>query len=221
MMDENKYNEICKNIEKEKGYIMKNNTLYKIKNNEELKVIKNYEFEGIMYIAHDHELSGHFGIDATYDRIKNKYYWKGMRKDIEAYVKSCNNCQRRGKPIGKHELNVIKVKEPFYQMGIDIIGPLKITERNNRYIVTAMDYFTKWPEARALEKADAKEVARFIYEDIICRHGCPKKILSDRGSHFNNKLIKSLMEEFQIKHNFSTPYHPKTNGLIERFNKTL
>ena len=84
-----------------------------------------------------------------------------------------------------------------------------------------MDYFTKWPEARALEKADAKEVARFIYEDIICRHGCPKKILSDRGSHFNNKLVKALMEEFNIKHNFSTPYHPKTNGLIERFNKTL
>ncbi|CAB4443481.1 unnamed protein product [Rhizophagus irregularis] len=84
-----------------------------------------------------------------------------------------------------------------------------------------MDYFTKWPEARALETADAKEIARFIYEDIICRHGCPKKILSDRGSHFNNKLVELLMEEFQIKHNFSTPYHPKTNGLIERFNKTL
>ena len=220
-MDENKYDEICKDIEKEKGYVIRDNLLYKIKNDNELRIIRKYEFEGIMYIAHDHELSGHFGIDTTYDRIKNKYYWKGMRKDIETYVKSCDSCQRRGKPIGKHELNVIKVKEPFYQIGIDIVGPLKITERNNRYIVTAMDYFTKWPEARALEKADAKEVARFIYEDIICRHGCPKKILSDRGSHFNNKLVKALMEKFNIRHNFSTPYHPKTNGLIERFNKTL
>ena len=112
-------------------------------------------------------------------------------------------------------MNVIKVQEPFYQIGIDIVGPLKIMERGNKYIVTAMDYFTKWPEARALRTADAQEVARFIYEDIICRHECPKKILSDRGSHFNNKLVKSLMEEFQIKHNFSIPYHPKTNGLIE------
>ncbi|GET62387.1 DDE-type integrase/transposase/recombinase [Rhizophagus irregularis DAOM 181602=DAOM 197198] len=115
-----------------------------------------------------------------------------------------NRIKDGGKPIGKHELNVIKVIEPFYQIGIDVVGPLPVTKRNNRYMVTAMDYFTKWPEAKALETADAKEIARFIYEDIICRHG-----------------LKSLMEEFQIKHNFSTPYHPKTNGLIERFNKTL
>jgi hypothetical protein len=84
-----------------------------------------------------------------------------------------------------------------------------------------MDYMTKWPEARALSEATAEQVANFIYEDIICRHGCPQKILSDRGTHFNNQLITRLMEKFQIKHNFSTPYHPQTNGLVERFNKTL
>ncbi|CAB4441357.1 unnamed protein product [Rhizophagus irregularis] len=220
-MEEEEYNRIYKNIEKEVKYIIKDNLLYRNEGNKLLKVIRKYEFEGLMYIAHDHELSGHFGIDATYERVKEKYYWKGMRRDIEIYVKSCDSCQRRGKPIGKHELNVIKVKKPFYQIGIDVVGPLPITERNNRYIVTAIDYFTKWPEARALETADAKEIARFIYEDIIRRHGCPKKILSDRGSHFNNKLVELLMKEFQIKHNFSTPYHLKTNGLIERFNKTL
>src|SRR5436853_488408 len=60
-----------------------------------------------------------------------------------------------------------------------------------------------------------------MYKDIICRHGCPKKILSDRGTHFNNQVIEKLVEKFQIKHKFSTPYHPKTNGLVERFNKTL
>ena len=220
-MDENEYKRIIKEIDKEKKYIIKEGILFRIENDKELRVIRKYEFEGLMYIAHDHEQAGHFGIKATYSRIKENYYWKGMFKDIEIYVKSCDSCQRRGKPIGKHELNVIKVVEPFYQIGIDIVGPLPITERNNRYIVTAMDYFTKWPEAKALEKADAKEVARFIYEDIICRHGCTKKILSDRGSHFNNKIIESLLKEFGIKHNFSTPYHPKTNGLIERFNKTL
>ncbi|GBC29374.2 DDE-type integrase/transposase/recombinase [Rhizophagus irregularis DAOM 181602=DAOM 197198] len=203
-MEEKEYNKIARNINNEREYEIIGGLIYKIKDGKRLRVIRKYEFEGLMYIAHDHELSGHFGIDATYNRIKDGYYWKGMRKDVEAYVKSCNNCQRRGKPIGKHELNVIKVIEPFYQIGIDVVGPLPVTKRNNRYIVTAMDYFTKWPEAKALETADAKEIARFIYEDIICRHG-----------------LKSLMEEFQIKHNFSTPYHPKTNGLIESFNKTL
>ena len=97
-MDEDEYDKICKNIEKENKYIIKEEMLYRRKEDKLLKVIRKYEFEGLMYLAHDHELSGHFGIDATYNRIKDKYYWKGMRGDIEAYVKSCNNCQRRGKP---------------------------------------------------------------------------------------------------------------------------
>jgi hypothetical protein len=106
-----------------------------LKDNQLLRVIKRYEIEGIMYMFHDHPISAHFATQATYDKIKERYYWKGMLKDIESYVKSCNQCQRRGKPIKKHELHSITVKEPFYQMGIDIVGPLPITNRNNKYIV--------------------------------------------------------------------------------------
>ena len=75
-----------------------------------------------------------------------------------------------------------------------------------------MDYLTKWPEARAFPEATAEVTAQFIYENIICQHGCP---------HFRNTMIKKLMERFQIKHNLSIPYHPQTNGLVERFNRTL
>jgi hypothetical protein len=117
---------------------------------------------------------------------------------------------------------VIKeIKEPFYQIGIDFVGPLKKTKRGNKYIIVAVDYFTKWPEARAVKEATAKETVEFIMEEIICRHGCPEKIVSDRGTHFKNELVDGLMKKFQIKHNLSTPYHPQTNGLVERFNKTL
>src|SRR5206468_1014593 len=90
-----------------------------------------------------------------------------------------------------------------------------------QYIITAMDYLTKWPEARVIKMANAKEVLDFIYEDIICRYGYSQKILTDRGSHFNNQIITKMMEKFKIVHNFSIPYHPKTNGLIKRFNKTI
>jgi len=72
-----------------------------------------------------------------------------------------------------------------------------------------------------LKEANANEVATFIYKKIICKYGCPKKILIDRKTHFNNKMIKELMEKFNIKHNFSTSYYLKTNRLIERFNKIL
>ncbi|GBC28728.2 retrovirus-related Pol polyprotein from transposon 412 [Rhizophagus irregularis DAOM 181602=DAOM 197198] len=174
-----------------------------------------------MYMMHDHKLSAHFGIQATYEKVKEKYWWKNMKRDIEKYVKSCDNCQRRNNPQGLHELHPIEVKEPFHMIGIDVIGPLPRTEEGNKYIVVAIDFFTKWPEAKAIKEANAKEISKFIYEEIICRHGCPKKILTDNGSEFNNQLTKNLTEKFNVQHKFSTPYHPKTNGLVERFNKTL
>jgi hypothetical protein len=193
-MDEDEYNKIVKNIGKEKKYIIKEGILYRIKGDNLLRVIKKYEFEGLMYMMHNHELSAHFGIKATQDKMREKYYWKNMAKDIEIYIKSCNSCQRRGKLIGKNELHPIKVKEPFYQIGIDFVGPLPITEAGNKYIIVAIDYFTKWVEAKAVKVDNAEEVATFIYEEIICRYGCPQKILSDRGTHFNNNMIKELMK---------------------------
>ena len=195
-MDEKEYNKIIKEIEELKGkYQLEKGILYKLKDGKRLKVIRKYEFEGIMYLMHDHELSAHFGRKTTYEKVKEKYWWKGMIKDIEEYVKTCDNCQRRNKLIGKHELNPIEVKEPFHMIEIDVVGPLSETTNGNKYIVVAMDYFTKWPEAKAITEANAKEVATFIYDEIICRHGCPTKILSDRGSHFNNKLVENLMKK--------------------------
>ncbi len=84
-----------------------------------------------------------------------------------------------------------------------------------------MDYFTKWPIAKVLKEATAKAVSKFIYQKIICEHGCPEVLQSDRGTHFVNKVIANLTEKFRIKHRLSSPYHPQTNGLVERFNQTL
>ena len=144
-----------------------------------------------------------------------------MYEDIRAYVQSCDACQRRGKSHRNEQLHPIPVHTPFYQIGIDFVGPLPLTSNGNKYIITAIDYLTKWLKARAVPEATAEQAANFIYEEIICRHGCPTKILSDRGTHFKNQLIEHLLQKFQIKHLFSTPYHPQTNGLVERFNRTL
>ena len=72
-----------------------------------------------------------------------------------------------------------------------------------------------------MSTASAEAVADFIYDDIICRHGAPQTILSDHGTHFKNQMIKHLCDKFQIKHRFSSPYHPQTNGMVERLNRTL
>ena len=96
--------------------------------------------------------------------------------------------------------------------------PLTITRQENRYIVTVMDYFTKWVIAKALKEAMAKAVSKFIYQKIICEHGCPEVLQSDRGTHFVNRVIEDLIEKFRIKYRLFSPYHSQMNGLVERFN---
>ena len=84
-----------------------------------------------------------------------------------------------------------------------------------------MDYFTRWPEARAVPYANAEAAARFIYEEIICQHDIVNVIYTNQGIHFVNELLKELVEKFQMKHHRVTAYHPQANGLVERFNGTL
>src|SRR6266545_1940755 len=221
-MDEGTFQTIIRDIEKYHGkYELKEGRLVKVRLNKELKILKRNEIEPILSLAHEHPLSGHFRLEATLSKLKERYYWPKMKVDIKSYIQTCDQYQRRGKTTDENELHSIKIKEPFYQWGIDIVGPLTETSRGNKYIVVAIDYFTKYPEARVLANANAKNVANFIYEDIISRHGCPRKILSDRGTHFNNQVIEKLLERFKIRHNLSTLYYPKTNELVERFNKTL
>src|ERR1051325_273134 len=196
--------------------------LYKIGMDEQkLRVLSQNEIESILFMTHDHPTGGHLGVEAVYNKIKERFYWKRMKQDITEYIKKCDKCQRRGQKGGETFLHPIKVTGPFDRIGIDFVGPLARTRKGNKYILVVTDYLTKWPEAKAMREATAKNVVNFIYREIICRHGCPKIILSDRGTHFNNELVEGLCEKFEIKHQLSSPYHPQTNGLVERFNRTL
>ena len=94
----------------------------------------------------------------------------------------------------------MKIGQPFHKIGIDIKGPLPITKEGNRYIIVAMDYLTKWPEAKAIKNMKAETVVEFIYKEIICRHGTPLEILSDRGKSFMNQVVDNLCDKFQTKH---------------------
>jgi transposase InsO family protein len=111
--------------------------------------------------------------------------------------------------------------QPFELVGIDIIGPLTPSFNGHQYIVVAIDYLTKWAEARPIRFADSTEVTAFLYEDIISRHGIPKQIIMDNGSHFINMYIASICSKFGIKHNHTSAYNPQANGLVERLNQTI
>ena len=104
---------------------------------------------------------------------------------------------------------------------IDFIRPFPILARRigARYIITAVEYVTKWAEAEPVKTCSTEVAAKFIYENIITRFGCPLTLISDQGSHFINKTIAALTEQFKIEHQKSTAYHPQSNGAIEAFKK--
>ncbi len=120
-----------------------------------------------------------------------------------------------------NQKQTISPTDIFEKWGVDIVGPLPIIREGNRYIVVAMDYFLRWPEARPLRAANADTVVTFLYENIICRFGAPRILQSDRGIHFVNEVIQRLTKRFRIKHSLSSSYHPQSNRLVERFNKML
>ena len=185
-------------------------------------VIPLFKRDKILSLAHNHPLTGHLGITNTYTRIRQSYFWPGMYEDIKNYVQTCPICQKRAKdrqniPITSSRIIPI----PFHHIGIDVIGPLPITPSGNRYVVLSIDFFSKYPEGKALKKADATTITQFLYEDIVCRHGVPVELTSDRGTEFCNELVTALTQTFHIKHIRTTAYHPQGNGQVERTNRTL
>ncbi|KAL5004007.1 hypothetical protein ScPMuIL_017463 [Solemya velum] len=142
--------------------------------------------------------------------------------DVANYCKSCPECQK-GKSKGIQKAPLVPIphmEEPFSRIAIDFVGPLPLTERKNRYILVCVDYATRYPEAFALSNQNAETVAECLVS-LFSRVGVPKEILSDQGSNFMSDLMKELCRLLSIKKLSSTPYHPQTNGLVEKFNGTL
>jgi len=109
----------------------------------------------------------------------------------------------------------------FEIVAVDILGPFPLTERGNKYIIVFCEYLTRWPEAFAIADMKAETVARVFVEEIVCRFGAPKKLLSDRGNNFLSDLMKEICRICSTDKVNTVAYHPQTGGLVERFNRTI
>ena len=107
------------------------------------------------------------------------------------------------------------------RVAMDIFGPLPTTKRGNKYILVVSDYFTRWVEAYSLPNSEAPTVARTLVSEWICRYGAPDAIHTDQGKNFESRLFSELCTLLGIHKTRTTPYHPQSDGLIERFNRTL
>lgn len=157
--------------------------------------------------------------------VNARYWWPTMVKDVQKYVKRCDNYQRTGRPTltTRWLLTPIIPLAPFKKWGINFVGSIQSITKHTRkrYILVAIDYATKMVEVEATRKDDVATVAKFLFELIITRYGCPLELVNDRGTHFLNNVIEDLTHHFQIKHRKTIPYNPKANNLNEKSNGLL
>jgi hypothetical protein len=142
--------------------------------------------------------------------LHSDYYWPSIFKDVAKYVRSCDSCQRIGRPTSSDEmpLHAQVIIEPLVKYPLDFVGPISPMSHRKNYILVCTGYVTKWVEAKALFLDTKKFVVKFIYEDIFTLFGVPHEIVNDQGTQFTSKLMKELTEKYGIKHCKSSPYHP-------------
>ena len=183
--------------------------------------------EGLRDLAlsqlHSQASSGHMGVRRTIARVRRRYYWTGYKSDISDWCSKCEVCQKRKGPPKRHRapMHTYVVGVPFERIALDITGPLPETEKGNKYVLVISDYFTRWVEAFPIPDIEAKTVAEVLLHGFISKYGVPKQIHSDQGAQFESKLFQELCRAFDIDKTRTTPYHPQSDGLVERFNRTL
>ncbi len=178
----------------------------------------------IMEAYHDDIYAGgHLGFAKTLQKIRRHYYWSGMWVEVKHWCRTCVPCAMRKDPPARTRAPLVPlpVAGAFDRVAVDCLGPLPLTKNGNRHIVIFSDYLTRWIEALCVTDMKASTIAWLFVDEIISRHGAPRELLSDQGTNFLSKLVAEVCELFQTRKVNTTPYHPSTDGLVERFNRTL
>ncbi|GJY11693.1 reverse transcriptase domain-containing protein, partial [Tanacetum coccineum] len=219
-MSSQQKNKIFKDI---KHYLWDDPFLFKIYADQVIRCcVSGQEAFDILKACHSGPTKGHYGANYTAKKIFNSgFYWPTIYKDAHDFVTRCDICQRQGKISQRNEMpqNSIQVCEIFDIWGIDFIGPF-LSSRGNNYILVAVDYLSKWVEAKALPTNDARVVCEFL-KSIFSRFGAPCAIISDRGTHFYNDQFAKVMLKYGVTHRLSTTYHPQVSGQVEVSNRGL
>ena len=203
-------------------YEVLDGVLFKVESDGHLKVVvPESDRERLFKEVRAGKFGGHLRDAKIYSQLNRHYWWPGMSQDIVNWCHACFVCATRsvGKPI-KPLLTPIPVSGPFDRVGVDVLQ-LPKSNHGNRNAIVFMDYLTKWPEVFSSPDQTAPTIAKLLVEGDISRHGMPRELLSDRGPSFLSKLISEICLQMGIKKVITTAYHPQTDGLVERFNRTL
>ncbi len=177
----------------------------------------------ILHQLHNTRTAGHLGRNKTCSKVQQRFYWPNHNDDIARWCRHCTECAQHkpGPGKGRAPLGHVPVGAPMERLCIDLLGPLPETENGHKYIMVVGCCFTKWKEAYALVDMSAQSVADELVTQFICRFGVPREIHTDQGSQFESDMFAYLCELLQITKTRTTPYHPQSDGMIERFNRTV
>ncbi|GJX80129.1 reverse transcriptase domain-containing protein [Tanacetum coccineum] len=176
----------------------------------------------ILKAYHEGPTRGHHSANLTARKVFDAgFFWPTIYRDAHTMIKSYDTYQRQGKISQRNEMpqNAIQVCKIFDVWGIDFMGPFT-SLHGNKYILVAVDYLSKWVEAKALPTNDARVVVKFL-KSLFARFGTPRAIISDRGTHFCNYQFAKVMSKYGVTHHLATAYHPQTNGQVEVSNRGL
>lgn len=163
----------------------------------------------------------HPGIKATVKLMTQRYVWPSIKADGRAWARACIQCQQS--KVTRHVASPIGDFKPpsarFEHVHIDII--ILPTSEGQRYCLTCVDRYTRWPEAFPLPDQEAETIARAFYSGWICRFGTPLRVTTDQGRQFESYLFQSLSRLTGTTHLRTTAYHPQANGMVERLHRQL
>ena len=173
--------------------------------------------------VHDH--SGHFGIRRTLALARSKFYWPGLRMSVELHCNTCCKCQAFKNPVPSKKpqayLQTYKAGSVFQRVVIDITGPFHVSKAGNKYVLVVQDWFSKFVEAYPIPDMSAETVAKVLVMEWFSRYGAPNNIHSDQGRTFESQLFQQICHLIGSKKTRGCPYHPESQGLVERYNRTL
>jgi len=206
-------------------FTFKNNMLYYTKKTEgqtrDMLVVPKPYVSTVLHLAHSHVLGAHLGVEKTRQRIVSRFHWPGVVRAVEDYWSTCMECQKMiPKPHFKSPLiPLLIIDVPFSRIAMDLVGPLTKSAWGHQYIIVILDYATRYPEAIPLRNMTTKPIAQKLIH-LFSRVGIPKEMLTDQDTPFMSKTMKDLCLLFKVKQLHTSVYHPQTDGLVDRFNKT-
>ncbi|KAL6466836.1 hypothetical protein MHYP_G00246400 [Metynnis hypsauchen] len=179
--------------------------------------------DSVLRGVHGSPGAGHFGVTKTLKRLRQRFYWPGCRADVELFVHCCDVCAAKKGPsrAPRAPLHPYQCGGPMERVAVDVLGPFPVTDSGNRFVLVAMDYFTKWPEAYAVPDQGAVTTADVLVREFFCRFGVPEELHSDQGRNFESEVMAGVCRILGIHKTRTTPLHPQSDGLVERFNRTL